>query len=634
MKKLIVLIFISAVSAAKAQNYNVMLIPDSLKGNANAVIRNEEYDIVIKSLEEVVIRHKYAITILNENGDEFAEYHNSYNNHEPLRDIDGNLYDASGKKLKNVKRKDIQDEAMDDGFSLMTDARIKSHNFYWKNYPYTIEYEDEKTLDETYAIPSWHPVKDMNCAVQNSNYSIEMPQGFKLRYKLVNYMEEPQAAGGKTKILHWGISNLKAVNYEIFHPPLSKLTPSVWVAPAEFFYEGYRGNMQTWNDLGKFQLDLNKNRDQIPENIKKDIHLLTDNLLTKEEKVNALYQYLQNNSRYVSIQLGIGGFQPFDTKFVAEKKYGDCKALSNYMVALLKEAGIKANYVEIRGGRDVASDYMMEDFPADYFNHIVCCVPNGKDSIWLECTSQTQAAGFMGSFTGNRKALLIDDDGGHVVSTPFYKAGDNVQLRSVQAIIDAEGNMDALVRTTFSGIQGELAHSLIYDANKELRKRYLNQAINLPTYTVEKSNYAELKKKIPMVNEDLHITSPNYASLTGKRLFIKPDIFNKSNRKLSKDSIRLYDICFTSAYRDVDSVFITLPPGYSLEAIPKDLSLNTKFGTYSIGYRIKDNIIEMIRTDERSAATFPASDYNDLVAFYDAIYKADRNQLVFVKKDN
>ena len=633
MRKLIVILLIIKAFTVQAQDYNVMLIPDSLKENADVVIRNEEYNIIVKSLDKVIIQHQYAITVFNENGDEYAAYSSAYNNYASLQSIDGNLYDAAGKKLKNVKRKDIQDEPLNDGSELMGDTRIKSHNWHWKNYPYTVEYEDEVELKGTYPVPNWYPVQWKNCAVQNSRYTIQFPLDFKLRYKQFNYTTQPQTSNEKNTTLTWSLKNYKAIRYEPFSPPIQKLMPYILVAPNEFVYEGYRGSMETWSDLGKFQLMLNKNRDVLPDNIKKDVHDIADHVTTKEEKVTALYQYMQNNSRYISIQLGIGGWQPFDAKYVAEKKYGDCKALSNYMVALLKEAGVPANFVEIYGGDKVASDYLVEDFPKDYFNHVICCVPNGKDSIWLECTDQTKAAGFMGSFTGNRKALLIADDGGHVVSTPVYKSSDNLQIRNVKAIIDSTGNLDANVTTTFTGIQEELQHSLIYDATKEEREKFLNRAINLPTYKVEKNDYKEDKKRIPAVYEDLHITSPNYASITGKRLFIKPNIFNQSNRRFSKDSVRLYDIYFSSSYKDVDSISILLPTGYTLEAMPKNVSLNSKFGTYSIRYEVKENMVQMLRIDERSAATFPASDYNELVSFYDAIFKADHSQLVFVKKE-
>ena len=631
MKQLLALVsFFISCGALKAQSYNVMLIPDSLREGADAVKRFEELKVLIKDVDKAIIKHKYAITIFNERGDKFAAYINSYRKIESLYDIDGNLYDAAGKRLKSVKKKDIADES--DNSGLASDSRTKSHNFYCRDYPYTIEYEDEQELDGIFFLPYWWPQPDERYAVQQSRYIVETPSDYALSFKQFNYVAKPDInKGTKGNTYAWQLVNVKSVESEYAQPSWEKITTSVFIAPKSFAIGGYKGDMSSWQNLGKFIIALNKDRDALPDNVKADIHRIADSAKTTEEKVTLLYQYLQNNTRYISIQLGIGSWQPFDATYVANKKYGDCKALSNYMRSILKEAGVPANYILINAGE--GKEGLWEDFPSPYFNHAVLCVPDEKDSIWLECTSQTESAGFMGSFTGNRKALLIADDGGHVVNTPTYKSSDNLQIRNVVSAIDAEGNLEADVHTIFTGEQEQLQHSLMYDATPEQREKYLNRVINLPTYKVEKNEYSEEKKRIPVIREILHITSPNYAGITGKRLFIKPNLFNKFSTRLSKDSTRRYDIVFKTAYKDVDSVTIALPAGYTLEAAPKNVSINNQFGAYNISYIVNENNIRVVRINEVAVATFPASDYNELVKYYDAIYKSDRNQLVFVKKE-
>lgn len=634
MKTLFSFLLFCCFYTLQAQDYSMLFLPDSLTKKADAVKRYEELHIIIKSIGKAVIKHKYAVTILNEQGDEYAEYGNYYDKLQDLSDISGTLFDAFGKKLKTVKKRDIADVSVDDGMSLMLDDRLKRHSFFWRQYPYTVEYEDEQELSGTFHLPSWQPVEDENYGVQQSRFIVETPADYLLHYKQFNYPGEPvivKSASGNTYT--WEIKNMTPVTYEIFHPVYSEIVPSVYIAPSQFSVGGYTGNMDSWLNLGKFIIELNNGRDVLPDKTKQEVHQLTDGITDTKEKIAALYKYLQNNTRYIGIQLGIGSWQPFDANYVATKRYGDCKALSNYMVSLLKEAGIKANYVLIKAG-DQVSKGLWEDFPAPYFNHAVTCVPNGKDSIWLECTSQTEAAGFMGSSTGDRKALLIAEDGGHVVNTPTYTSNDNLQLRKINATIDEAGNLISDVNTHFTGIQQELQHSLIHDANKEFRTKYLNSVINLPTYNVDKYDYKEQPGIIPAVDEYLHITSPGYATVSGKRLFVQPNLFNKSPTKLSKDSVRKYPIEFLHAYKDADTINITIPAGYTPEAIPSNTSISNKFGTYSISFKVTGDQIEVLRVQIRDKARYPASDYADLVKFYDDIYKADRSRIVFIKKEN
>jgi hypothetical protein len=298
------------------------------------------------------------------------------------------------------------------------------------------------------------------------------------------------------------------------------------------------------------------------------------------------------------------------------------------MVSLLKEININAKYVLITAGKGKRGLWL--DFPAPYFSHAIMCVPNGKDTTWLECTSQTMSAGYLGTFTDNRDALLIDDDGGHVVHTPIYSAIDNLESRKVNATLDENGDLIAEIFTKHSGIQQELQHSLIHDANKEEREKYLNRDYNLPTYKIESFEYKEKKGKIPVVDEFIKMSSSNYATVSGKRLFVQPNLFNKAS-KYTEDKTRKFDVQIKYSYLDIDSINIKIPSGYSVEAMPKEVSIKNKFGEYKISYQFEGNTIHLVRLHEQKANYFPAEEYSNLVNFYEVMYKADRAKIVFVK---
>ncbi len=617
---------------ALSQSYNVLLIPDSLKKNARAVVREDEYILEIKSPSHAITKNHTVYTILNENGDNLGGFGGGYDKFTAINSFSGYLYDAMGKELKHVKKKDMEDRSYVDQNTLIDDLRYKSFDFHCRAYPYTVSYEEEEEINGVLDFADWMPLYNSGISTQHSKYVIIAPRDYKVRYKPVNCNCQPVVMeSGDKKIYTWEAANLPARIMEVAGPSWKEIAPHVLIAPSEFEAEGYKGNMSTWTDYGKFIYQLRAGRDVLPEDIKKKVHELTDQLGDPRQKIYALYDFMQKNTHYISIQLGIGGWQPFPADFVATKRYGDCKALSNYMVALLKEAGITGKYVEIRAEKNAAP--MIEDFPSFQSNHVICCVPLNKDTIWLECTSQSESPGYMGSFTGDRKAILIDERGGHVVQTPTYSSSDNEQVRVIDAIIDADGNLDANANTKYGGIRQETPHNLIHEYSKEEREKHLNTVFNLPTYQVISSSYEEQKGPLPIVREALHITSPNYATVSGKRMFIAPNLVDKSQTRFSADSTRKYDLVFKDAFKELDSISIKIPAGYTPESIPRDNTINSKFGKYYSSVQVVSDKIIYFRSHEQIKSRFPASDYPELVKFYELLFKADHARVVLVRKE-
>lgn len=634
MKQLIFLILLLPIFT-DAQ-YAINTIPDSLLKNSNVVERMYHISIEIKNPGKAKITTKYAYTVLNEDGNRVASYSSYYNKFQSVGSIKGTLYDANGKEVKQVRKKDIMDLSGNDEDNLMylmSDTRYKVHRFYTTTYPYTVEYEDEREIDGIFHLPDWRPVRGSFMAVENSRLSVTTPTDYTIRYKQYNYDAMPIITNqGDKKTYTWEIKNVPAKKSEAYGPTWDEINPTVLLAPSDFEIEGFKGSMDSWKNFGLFIKTLNEGRDVLPDVIKQKVHTITDGVTSVEEKVNLLYKFMQQNTRYISIQLGIGGWRPFDANYVINKKYGDCKALSNYMVALLKEAGIKANYVLIRGGDN--EEDIVADFPSNQFNHAIACVPLKNDTIWLECTSQTVAPGYMGEFTGNRKALVITEDGGVLVNTPRYEKEQNLLDRKVHAIVDVDGHLTAKVVTRFTGIQQDNLHGIINNSSKEEQLKFLKRAISLPTYDVEAFKYTEGKNKlVPEIEEALQLKASNYATVSGKRLFVIPNMFSQNGRRFTSTEERKYPIKFTSAWIDIDTVNIQIPLGYIVESKPAAQNIINRFGKYQTDYIIKEGLLQYTRLHECNYATFPASDYKELSAFYEAIYKADRGRIVLVKKD-
>ena len=610
--------------------YAISKIAPALLKNANAVLRLEELRFEINSTQETILKNHYVLTIMNEKGDEFAGFSEYYDKHREIVSVEGILYDANGKQIKKIRKKDTEDLSGVSGGTLMDDNRIRRHNFYYKVYPYTIEYTIEISNKSTLFFPAWSPQPDEAISVEHSSMSISAPSDYKVRYKMFNYTGTPISSQEKNnKILTWSIANMPAITREIYSPMWHEMTTYVKFGPSDFQMDEYKGNMVNWQDFGKFVYSLKQGRDVLPDNVKQNIHSIADGINNPREKISKLYEYLQRNTRYISIQLGIGGWQPFDAKDVAAKGYGDCKALTNYMYSILKEAGIPSFYSLVRAGRNAT--YITKDFPSQQFNHVILCVPVQKDTMWLECTSQTMQAGYLGDFTSDRPSLLIDENGGKLVNTPKYGINENHQYRNIKATLDETGTLTLSAVSKYCGLLQDELHGLINGLSKDKVKKILNDELDFSTYDINQFDYKDQKTSIPSINELLDVTVSNYATITGKRLFIVPNIMSRSSRKLSYDSTRKYDIQLSIEYKDVDSIEIELPAGYRSESIPQPVSVKSQFGSYFSSVELKDNKLYYYRTVEQNSGRFPAASYVEMVKFYETIYRADRNKVVLVK---
>jgi hypothetical protein len=629
---LVILLLILPVLNLRSQSYVAAAIPDSLKANADVVVRLDETTVEVKSPSHAVFREHFVYTILNENGDYLATYRTRYDKFISLNYVNAVLYNAEGKEVKRFRKKDMTDHAAESSGTLVNDERLKSGSFYWRNYPYTVEFDEEDETDAILEIPQWTPPRSDKMSCERSIYSITAPKDYKVKYKQLNIDLKPAVTENKGKVTYaWEIRNLPAVKEEPFAARWSAYNPFMLVGPSDFIMEGYTGNMNTWNDYARFYASLQKGRDVLPPEVKQTVHQLTDGIADPARKVAVLYNYLQKNTHYVGIQLGIGGLQPFDAEYVAKNKYGDCKALSNFMKALLKEAGIRGYSVIIKGGEN-ETDFV-KDFVGHQFNHVICCVPLGKDTIWLECTDQFLPAGYLSSFTANRYGLMVNDDGGELVHTPAYRLPDNTQDRNIAAVLDETGVLKVQSITQYRAACQDGIEEFIDHYSKEDQLRSLKTAFDLPTYDINEVEYRkDYSGRLPVIRESLQLTVTDYAQVSGKRIFLSPDILTRSRVKLLENETRHFDIEFRNEYRNTDSIQITVPAGYEPEAMPRPVSLESKFGRYEAHAVFEPGKVLYYRSFECYSGRFPKTDYEELVRFYNEIYKSDHARIVLLKK--
>lgn len=608
--------------------YAASKIAENLLDGANAVIRTENNHFTVHNKALGTLTVTQAITILNESGKRYADYTVGYDKLIKINYMRARVYDKNGKYIRTLKKREIKDYSQADGYSLYSDNRIKYASMSHNEYPYTVLFEYQQTFKGLFYYPGWFPQISRRISVEKSEFTINTPSNLPFRYKALNLEKASKPTGNSGKQT-WKIANLETFKTERYSK--QSAYPRLILAPTTFSIEGYEGNMQSWKSYGDWVSKLNDKRDVISNTTIQKLKSLTANAKSDEEKIQKIYEHLQQNTRYVSIQLGIGGWQTFRASVVEEKGYGDCKALSNYTYAMLKALGIKSHYTLVRSGRNERA--IQTDFPASQFNHVILCVPNKQDTIWLECTSQRESFGYLGSFTGDRDVLLITPNGGKVVHTPVYDQSVNTLYRSAQVTIDAEGNAQANVKTNYQAVQSEEA-AYYMNQKPDRQKKWLYKQIDLPSFEIRKFNFALNKGKLPVVTEQLTLKVRKLASKSGKRLFLKPNILNRlpSQYIPARNKKRKNDIFIPAsrAFTDVDTINYQIPEKYHAEYKPQPIKIESEFGTYDMQVKMDAGKITYIRKLVVKAGSFPKEKYNDMIKFYKKVVKADKEMVVLV----
>lgn len=625
MKQILSFLFALAAFSSFANGdkpeYAVKNIPQELMANADVVIRRDETVYDIKNPSEIYHKTLNVITFFSDMK-ELRAFMTSYSKVTSVLYFKVNIYDGDGKLIKSVPKEELIDQSYVSAMSIMEDNRILGTRVSYDKYPFTVEVEYKTKSKGTLGHPGWHVIPDYKISVEQSSYELLVSNDCKFRYKLKNSDIQPVVKEEKeAKSYLWKATNIKALKEESMAPDAHELGPILLIATDELEYDGYKAKLATWKDFGDYYYNLNKGRDELPVAMKTKVDELIKGVDDPKEKVRVLYNWMQENMRYVSIQLGIGGHQSFDATYVYENKYGDCKALSNFMQAMCHHAGLPANSVLIKAGEG-AKDFE-PDFVASQFNHCILQVPLPKDTIWLECTSNSNASGFLGSFTEGRHCLVATPQGGFLTKTPTFTEKDNTRYSKTACKIDRDGKMNVLSNSLLGGTNVDLALQL-KDATPEQKEGYLRYSTELNDFELVKWE-VENNKATATATSTMELNVAKYGQTAGDRLIIKPVILGRVNKVAPKMDGRTTPFKLEDDFSRIDTIEFALPYSSTLESLPyPTYELKSKFGEYSITSDVSQpEKLVIIRKIKMIEGQFPGNEFNDYVDFMTQIKKVD-----------
>ena len=617
---------------SQSYNFNVSTIPQILKEDANSVIRFDDCFIEIHSQNKMTINIKSAVTVLNKLGDNNSNIYMSFDKNQKIKSIKTLIYDAFGKEIKKVKNSEYQDLSAVDGNTLYGDSRMMYYKYTPVAYPYTIYSEFEIETINTGFVPGWSPINSYLTSVESSSYQLVSIDGLEVRFKENNFEGFTVEKETTSTTLKYKTTNQKAIKREPYSPYLRELTPNLMVGLYKFSLEGINGEANNWSEFGKWRYDylLNGN-DVINEFTKAEVNKLVDTISDPIKKAEIIYKYVQDRTRYISVQEGIGGWMPIKADDVHRLGYGDCKGLSNYTKALLNAVGVEAYYTVIYGG------YENRDIEKDFFsmqgNHIILNLPSNKGDIWLECTSQKSPFGYLGDFTDDRNVLVITPEGGVIKHTKIYETSENLQKSVGSFEINNEGSIQANLKIISKGTQYDdnlMRNDGVSEKDLDmLFKKYFSNINNIKFSNLNVLN----NRKDNAFEEDIAFEAENYATLSGSEMLVPINAFNRNSKTPNRVRGRKLPFKISQGFIDVDEVEIKLPSNFEIVYMPESKVVESKYGKYSVEVSETDKHTYLYkRTIQINKGTYPKEEYEVYREFRKKINRYDNSKIILKNK--
>ena len=625
MKKYIVLFLLLSGHSTISQELDSLL----LDKNSHSILKESKTELSILDEKNFILKKHYKIIIKNKYADKLKNVHVFYDDFRKVKKANIIVRDIGGTVIEEYKLKDFEDRVYDYS-NIDSDDRYKVLSPPITNYPFEVEvsYEVNNSASLFYSV--WQPQYDKMSVIDAHLKVVDYTQN-NLRFHSKN-AEEPQIKNQEGyKTYTWRLSNAMPIEYESYNTISEDYFTTVFLAPKRFEMDGHAGDLSDWKSFGKWINTLNSSRNNLSEAHKADIYSLNLKKESTKETIKSIYRYLQQTTRYISIQIGIGGYQPFESAQVHEKKYGDCKGLSFYTQSLLDLFGIKSYYTLINAGERAKS--LNTNFSDARFNHAILTVPIEKDTIFLECTSQTVPFGYAGTFTGNRKALLIDGNQSKIINTQKYSPSDNLHQTTTHVALNLEeGSSNVVINKTLKGTEIEHNYFLFQQQESDLKKKHWvldnfewGEAIEIDSlffreiigYTTPKSGF------------DIVFTNKKEVVKRGNRIFISPKKYLSKKPKVPKETKRKTPVRIRFGYQVNDTIRYELDTtGYSIENKQDDVIIQSKFGSYKRSVEKTEKQIILHRFFQLEDGVYDPSEYEKFKDFLKQVRRNDSRKII------
>jgi hypothetical protein len=480
--------------------------------------------------------------------------------------------------------------------------------------------------------------------VREAIYRLELPPGWSYQSSWVNHSTDAPSLAGPGK-MQWVVDNVTAIVEERRMPPEEGVAGALFIAllPPGGQYSG----PQSWADLGSWYGQLTQGRRDASPQLRQKVADLTSSAPTQIAKIRALAEFVQNDVRYVAVELGIGGYQPHTAAEILAHSYGDCKDKVTLLSAMLAEIGVDSYYVIINTQRDAVTAATP---PHNAFNHVIIAIALPKDAddailparmlhptlgsmLYFDPTDDLTAFGNLRGVLQENYALLVTPKSGELVRLPRLAASLNSLDRTAQLSLDEQGTLRGEVHENWTGDLATTQRTALRTARldtDQIKPVEARIGASLTQCQVLKASVTNLRVLDKPFGWNFTIEAQNYARPAGDLLLIRPRVLGSATSDLTDSTEeRHYPIEFAQTERETDHFDITVPVGYSVDELPPAVHAETSFGSYDSKTEMSAGVLRYTRSYEIRELRVPPEKLAELKQFYRLIARDERASAVF-----
>jgi hypothetical protein len=466
--------------------------------------------------------------------------------------------------------------------------------------------------------------------VMKSRYTLTVPNSKKFQYKLYNNDTlKPiitPSKDGKSKSYTWKMMDVKPIEIEPMMPGLNEVSMRLEAT-----------SLSSWQDVSRWYRHLAEPQIASNPQIAATVKRLIAGKTTERDKANAIYNWVADRIRYVGLEFGEAAYKPHAAGQVHTKLYGDCKDKAILLIAMLKLAGIEADPALLRA-EETASLKDRLPTPAA-FNHCIALAKVDGKPIWLDATSETCAYGDIPSEDRGASALVVKKDAREFQTIPTYAAEKDHANSHVVIHLREDGSAEIEAAMTFERELGQFLRGVVLNLTPDKQKEFANaigQQVSAAAKVREYSLSDPKAKGEPYVMK-FTLDAPNYAQKAGSVLLLPlgaRTMQQASSNPFTKDK-RVWPIVMDDNIVAASEIVVHPPKGYAPVEVPKDLQFKGLLADYERHIEVSaadgSLTVQSRFTDREGRA--PASQYDEIRSFYDAMLKSNSEQLILKKAD-